>query len=125
MTPCEVGDLEDDLAPGAHDIREPQAHCPVVPLEEIDVIIVPAAVWGEDGYRVGYGGGYYDRFLAQAPQTTRVGLGLELQVVPSVPHGPQDLPVEVLVTDERVRRFGARKDAPARSPGDATGSHST
>ena len=81
-----------------------------------------AAAWGADGYRVGYGGGYYDRFLAQAPRAVRVGLGLEVQVVPSVPHGPQDLPVDVLVTDARVRRFGAREDARARSSEDATGS---
>jgi 5-formyltetrahydrofolate cyclo-ligase len=121
MTPCEVRDIEADLAPGAHDIREPQAHCLAVPLEEIEVIIVPALAWGEDGYRVGYGGGYYDRFLAQPSAAARVGLGLEVQVVASVPHGPQDLPVEVLVTDECVRRFAGRGDAPRRRSGDATG----
>jgi 5-formyltetrahydrofolate cyclo-ligase len=122
LTPRQVKDVAADLAPGAHGIREPRAHCPAVPLEEIDVIIVPAAAWGEDGYRVGYGGGYYDRFLAQAPRAARVGLGLEVQVVPSVPHKPPDLPVDVLVTEARVRPFRARQDARARSSKDATGS---
>jgi len=106
LTPCEIREVGEDLVPGAHHIREPKAHCPVVDLEEIDVVVVPAAVWGENGYRLGYGGGYYDRFLARLSRPVRVGLGLEVQVVPEVPHGPRDLPVEVLVTEARVRRFG-------------------
>ena len=112
LTACEIRDPEKDLAPGAHDIREPKAHCSPVDPEGIDVVIVPAAVWGEDGYRVGYGGGYYDRFLGRLRRARRVGLGLEMQVVPEVPHGAQDLPVEVLVTEAGVRRFacGAGSD---------------
>jgi len=110
LTPCEIRSIAEDLAPGAHDIREPRAHCRPVALEEIDLVIVPAAVWGEEGYRVGYGGGYYDRFLSRLPRAMRVGLGLEMQVVPHVPRQPQDLPVDVLVTESGVRRF-ARGDA--------------
>lgn len=110
LTPCQIRSIAEDLALGAHNIREPKAHCPPIPLDEIDVIIVPAAAWGEDGYRVGYGGGYYDRFLSRVPHAARVGLGLEIQTVPRVPREPQDLPVDILVTDAGVRRF-ARADA--------------
>ncbi len=106
LTPCEIRDVGADLAVGAHGIREPKLHCPEVRPEEIDVVLVPAAVWGEDGYRIGYGGGYYDRFLARLPHARRIGLGLEVQVVPAVPHGEHDLPVEALVTEAAVRRFG-------------------
>jgi len=105
LIPCEIRDPQQDLAPGAHNIQEPKPHCPAVDLEAIDVVAVPAAVWAEDGHRLGYGGGYYDRFLARLPGAVRVGLGLEVQVVPEVPHGPDDLPVDVLVTDTEVRRF--------------------
>jgi 5-formyltetrahydrofolate cyclo-ligase len=105
LRPCEVRDPTRDLAPGAHDIREPVAGCREVALEEIDVVIVPAAAWAEDGFRVGYGGGYYDRFLARVPRTVRVGLGLEVQVVPEVPRSNHDLPVQMLVTEAGVRRF--------------------
>ncbi|MFB3882488.1 MAG: 5-formyltetrahydrofolate cyclo-ligase [Armatimonadota bacterium] len=108
LRPCEVTDLERDLAPGEYGIREPQRHCLTVPLEEIDAVIVPAAAWGEDGYRVGYGGGYYDRFLARVPSAVRIGLGFEMQVVPDAPHARGDLPVDILVTDSRVRRFAHR-----------------
>lgn len=109
LVPCQVDDPDHDLAPGAYGIREPRAHCPPVPLDEIEVVIVPAAVWGEDGYRTGYGAGYYDRFLARAPAAVRIGLGLEVQVVPRVPREAHDVPVDILVTDAGVRRFAHRK----------------
>jgi len=106
------------LAPGAHNIHEPRPHCRPVPLGEIDAVIVPAAVWGEDGYRIGYGGGYYDRFLDRLPSAVRIGFGFEMQVVPEVPRSDNDLPVDILVTDARVRRFprarGKHKGAEAR-----------
>jgi len=112
LTPCEIRDPVHDLAVGAHGIREPRPHCPPLPLDQVDVVLVPAAVWGEDGYRLGYGGGYYDRFLPRVGRALRVGFGLEVQVVPEVPHGDRDLPVDALVTESGVRRFacpGARR----------------
>ena len=118
LGPCQIADLDADLAPGAHNIREPRPHCRPVPLGEIDAVIVPAAVWGEDGYRIGYGGGYYDRFLDRVPSAVRIGFGFEMQVVPEVPRSDNDLPVDILVTDARVRRFpraqGPHKGAEAR-----------
>ena len=115
LIPCEVRDLDRDLAPGAHGIDEPRPHCPSIDLAEIDLVAVPAVAWSEDGYRLGYGGGYYDRFLPEVGRALAVGLGLELQVVPGVPQGPHDQPVEVLVTEERIRRF--RRRPPAGAPG--------
>ncbi|HUU53725.1 MAG TPA: 5-formyltetrahydrofolate cyclo-ligase [Armatimonadota bacterium] len=125
LLPCEIRNAAEDLAPGAHNIQEPRAHCPPVALEEIDLVIVPAAVWGEDGYRIGYGGGYYDRFLVRLPRATRVGLGLETQVVAQVPHGPQDLPVDCLVTEAGVRRFAGGDSDSAKGGHHVTGPDST
>jgi 5-formyltetrahydrofolate cyclo-ligase len=105
LEPCQIADLDADLVPGAHNIREPRPHCRPVPLDQIEVVIVPAAVWGEDGYRIGYGGGYYDRFLERLPSATSIGFGFEMQVVSEVPHSDDDRPVDILVTDARVRRF--------------------
>ncbi len=122
LLPCEIRDTGGDLAPGAHNIREPRGHCRPVALDEIDVVIVPAAVWSEDGYRVGYGGGYYDRFLPRLPRARRVGLGLEMQVVPRVPHGPRDQPVHVLVTEAGVRRFARGGGGGERVKGGEDGS---
>ncbi len=108
IVPHEVREPATDLAPGHYGIPEPARTRPVVGLDAIDVVIVPGVAWGEDGYRVGYGGGYYDRFLLQAPQARRIGLAFELQVLPAVVHGEHDLPVEVLVTEAKVRRFAGR-----------------
>lgn len=110
LIPGEIADPERDLTPGLWGIPEPGPECPTVAPEELEAVIVPAAAWSEDGHRLGYGGGYYDRFLRRAPEAHWIGLGLEVQVVPEVPHQEHDLPVDVLVTDERVRRFsGVRR----------------
>ncbi len=105
LTPCELRHPAEELIPGHYGILEPKPGCAVVPTEEIELVVVPGVAWGEDGYRVGYGGGYYDRFLRRCKQALRVGLAFEMQVVPEVPHGRSDLPVDLLVTEAVVRRF--------------------
>jgi 5-formyltetrahydrofolate cyclo-ligase len=86
-------------------IPEPDETCPPVPLEEVDCIIVPAVAWDEKGCRVGYGGGFYDRLLAMAGQTPKIGIGFECQVIKEVPRAEHDLPVDLLVTENRILRF--------------------
>jgi 5-formyltetrahydrofolate cyclo-ligase len=110
LMPYAVRDLPSDLTPGVYGILEPKPDRLPVPLDRIDVVIVPAVAWDEEGFRVGYGGGYYDRFLLQVGQAARVGLGFELQVLPEVPRSAEDLPVDVLVTDKTVRRFPRRRE---------------
>lgn len=110
LLPYAVSDLQSDLSPGAYGLLEPVPGRPLVPLDEIGVVIVPGVAWDEEGFRLGYGGGYYDRFLAQVKQAARIGLGFELQVCPRVPREPADLPVDVLVTEQTVRRFRARQE---------------
>ncbi len=105
LMPYELRDLQSDLASGAYGILEPKPDRPPARLDEIEVVIVPAVAWDEEGFRVGYGAGYYDRFLPQVPQAVRIGLGFEMQVRSDVPRGPNDLPVDILVTEAAVRRF--------------------
>jgi 5-formyltetrahydrofolate cyclo-ligase len=95
---------EEELVAGAMGILEPREDCPEIPLEEIQLIIVPAVAWDEKGYRVGYGGGFYDHLLAQS-KALRLGLGLECQILPKVPHYDKDLPVDKLITEDRLRKF--------------------
>jgi len=114
LTPCELRSPAEDLTPGAYGIREPKPHCPPVDPAELDLVVVPGVAWSEDGYRIGYGGGYYDRFLVHCERAARVGLAFEMQVLPGVPHGPEDLPVHILVTDARVRCFLATGDTRER-----------
>jgi 5-formyltetrahydrofolate cyclo-ligase len=71
---------------------------------DLDVIVVPGVVFDVRGTRVGYGAGYYDRFLRRTEAFT-VGLGFDLQVVDGdLPAGRFDLPIDAVVTEERTIR---------------------
>ncbi|MCX7717829.1 MAG: 5-formyltetrahydrofolate cyclo-ligase [Candidatus Sumerlaeaceae bacterium] len=74
-------------------------------LNEVDLFLVPGLMFDEEGYRVGQGGGYFDRVLARArPGSLAVGLAFEFQLVPRVPRDLWDVPVARIVTEERVLR---------------------
>jgi 5-formyltetrahydrofolate cyclo-ligase len=55
---------------------------------------------------VGYGGGFYDNYLAQTANALRIALAFELQLVDKLPRETHDLPVHVIVTEQRVIRPG-------------------
>jgi 5-formyltetrahydrofolate cyclo-ligase len=105
MLPLEVRSLTDDLMVSSMGIREPITGIPF-PIPDIDLVIVPGLAFDEYGNRLGRGRGFYDRFLAH-PEFHGVAcaMALECQVTPSVPVGPLDRHVDMLITDEKVRRF--------------------
>lgn len=90
-----------DLAPGAWGIPEPGPHCAQVPPVEVELVLVPGVAFDRRGGRLGYGGGFYDGFLAECP-APRVALAFGLQVVPEVPREPHDLLVHALVTEQEL-----------------------
>ena len=72
---------------------------------EVDVVVTPGVAFDRGGFRVGYGGGYYDRFFRGARvEMFRVAVGFAVQVVEEVPHGLGDLPMDALVTEDEVTR---------------------
>ena len=90
----------DDVAPGYFGIREPkQDILKPVAKQGIDLIAVPAAAFDRRGHRVGYGGGYYDRFLADM-DVPKIGLAFSCQLVPKVPSDRFDQPVQGIVTEK-------------------------
>jgi 5-formyltetrahydrofolate cyclo-ligase len=103
----EISDPVQDLAPGYCSIPEPlAARTKKSDPGTIDVVLLPGSVFDLKGGRLGYGGGYYDRFLAQkAPKALRVGLAFELQVVDHVPVLDHDQTLNYLVTEERIIRI--------------------
>ncbi|MQL50706.1 5-formyltetrahydrofolate cyclo-ligase [Desulfofundulus thermobenzoicus] len=104
LVPSLLLDFPGDLAPGTWGILEPRPEC-LRPLEpqELDLVVVPGVAFDRQGNRLGYGGGFYDRFLPQTgPDTVWLAPAFEVQVVPEVYHGPHDCPVHILVTEERV-----------------------
>ena len=75
---------------------------------EPDALIVPLLAVDEEGWRLGYGGGFYDRTLERLrgrKKVTAIGVGFDGQLVPDVPHGPDDQRLDWLLTDKRACAF--------------------
>ena len=69
----------------------------------IDLILVPGLIFAENGYRIGYGGGYYDRFLSKLNhKVTKLGICFDLQVENTVPTNQYDIPVDFILTEKRL-----------------------
>ncbi len=104
MTLLKVDDLKKDLQEGPRGILEPdETRCKVVPIERIDIAIIPAIALDEKGGRIGSGEGYYDRLIPKLAITTRkVALALEEQIVPQVPIESHDKHVDIIITEDRV-----------------------
>ncbi|NLA10734.1 MAG: 5-formyltetrahydrofolate cyclo-ligase [Firmicutes bacterium] len=104
LVPSQLLDLEKDLALGYYDIPEPRAEAlrPVEPAE-IDLLIVPGVAFDLQGNRLGYGGGYYDRFFERLrPGVPLVAIAFELQIVSRVPIEPWDRRMDWVVTEKRA-----------------------
>ncbi len=99
-----VDDLDKDLVQGPRGNLEPNAkRCKSVPIDCLDIAIVPGIAMDEKGGRIGQGKGYYDRLLPELPITTRkVGLVYELQIVPVIPLESHDKYVDIVITEDRV-----------------------
>jgi 5-formyltetrahydrofolate cyclo-ligase len=111
MLPVEISCLQTGLTrnsggPGGG-IDEPVAGKPV-PLDMIDLVIVPGLGFTPNGNRIGRGMGFYDRFLSQPEFIGRTcGLGFETQVLDTLPTLDHDVPLGMLVTEIGVRRFSS------------------
>jgi len=106
----------DELRPGAYGLPEPD---PAQAerwrdLRGIGAVFVPGLAFAPDGRRLGYGGGYYDRFAARmrgAGGAARwMGLGFSLQIVPGVPAEPHDLRLDGYITEEGVHEAPAPRE---------------
>ncbi|MDF9409175.1 MAG: putative 5-formyltetrahydrofolate cyclo-ligase [Pelotomaculum sp. PtaB.Bin013] len=106
LIPSLIVDYPGDLQPGNWGILEPKPQClrPVEP-GDIDIIFVPGVAFDVNGNRLGYGGGYYDRFLARlSSHSVFIALAFELQVRRYVYPAAHDIPVHYLVTEKRLLR---------------------
>ncbi|MBF0286206.1 MAG: 5-formyltetrahydrofolate cyclo-ligase [SAR324 cluster bacterium] len=88
------------LQAGKFNIKEPiSAMRQSIELEQIDLVIVPGVAFDEKGGRLGYGKGYYDRFLSQI-HAFFLGLAFDFQVVDSIPQLPHDIPMDAILTEK-------------------------
>lgn len=95
---------ETPLVPGPFGIREPdKSRVPEADSALLDLVVVPALLLSETGDRLGYGGGYYDRFLPTlAPNCVRVGLLPSALVVPCLPRNAWDVPLHRVITETKT-----------------------
>ena len=95
----------DELEIGKYGIREPRADARIVTDFREALVFVPALAFDREGYRLGYGGGYYDRFLAAHPIAS-VGVTYEELLVDSLPRDKYDCATDSIVTEKCVYRMG-------------------
>lgn len=89
----------DDLVNGKYDIPAPAATCPVIEPEAFDLVIVPCSTGNEKGQRLGYGGGFYDRYLAKT-NCPKVLLCRKRLVKEDIPVEEHDLRMDHLATED-------------------------
>lgn len=88
---------EDRLIAGPYGIPQPDPGCPAIPREEVDAVLVPHLLCDREGYRLGHGGGYYDRWLAGCSGFT-AAVCPEERLVDRLPRDGYDLPVHLVLT---------------------------
>ena len=88
-----------ELEQGNFSVMEPKDRCEVV--KNLDAVIVPAIALSKDGYRLGYGFGYYDRYL-HGKKSTKIALSYAKQIVKSFPHDDHDIKMNFIVTEDGI-----------------------
>ncbi len=106
---------DESMRPDELGVRVPTSGVQI-PHESIDLVVVPGVAFDTRGYRLGRGGGYYDRYLARLPrQTATIGVCFDCQFVDRIPTEPTDIAVQVIVSDRR-RVDALSKQSTSSSP---------
>ena len=94
-----------DLEPSTFNVPEPLSkEVPVSPAE-MECVLLPLLGFDRQGNRIGYGAGYYDRFLLRNPHLKKIGLAYACQEVDAVPTEENDIPLDMVITENGVIRF--------------------
>jgi len=96
----QVSDLTTQLVRGKYDVLEPRAECPLIPLNELDLALVPGIGFSLNGCRLGRGKGYFDRMLCQV-RGWICGVAFDWQVTVEIPSEQHDIHVNSIVTPTR------------------------
>lgn len=95
------------LRPGPYGIPEPPVDSPWVPLNQLDLVLVPGLAFDASGTRLGRGKGFYDRLLAET-HGAKCGVALEAQLLPVLPRDANDIAMDYLLTPIRCLQLSAR-----------------
>ena len=92
-----------DLKEGYYGVLEPQKIDETLNPNDLDLVILPGLAFDRCGNRLGYGGGFYDRFLDKIDKsTTLLAVSYNFQILDSIPHNENDIKVEFILTDEEL-----------------------
>ena len=99
LIPRLLQNLETDLERHNYGMLQPRSVCPVISHDQIELIIVPGIAFDSKGYRLGYGKGFYDRFLPTCPNARTIGIAFQAQIVEDTFPQPWDVPVQHIFTE--------------------------
>jgi 5-formyltetrahydrofolate cyclo-ligase len=104
IIPYEINNLTNDLTKSTFGVMEPKHDLlKKVNIEDIDLIIVPGVVFDEHCNRIGFGAGYYDRFLSKKLENTpAIGIAYDYQIIDQIPTGEYDVPLDFIITEKRI-----------------------
>jgi len=90
------------LSRSTFDVPEPVGHELPAQASDVKAVIIPMLAFDKRGNRLGYGAGYYDRFLTTHPHMTRIGIAFACQELPEIPTDPTDAGMDLIVTDTGI-----------------------
>ena len=99
LVPRQIQNLKTELVRHPYGMLEPNQTCPIFPTQHLQLIIVPGIAFDRKGYRLGYGKGFYDRFLRKCPHAGAMGLAYEIQLVEDTFPQAWDVPVQHIFTE--------------------------
>lgn len=99
LIPRLIQNLETDLEKHDYGMLQPKKACPIIPHDQITLIIVPGIAFDLKGYRLGYGKGFYDRFLPTCLNAITIGMAFQVQIVEDTFPQPWDVPVQHIFTE--------------------------
>ena len=102
LIPRCVQNLEKDLVKHHYGMLEPNENCPIFSPDKLQLIFVPGIAFDLSGYRLGYGKGFYDRFLPSCPNAVTAGIAFQAQLVEDTYPQPWDIPVHHIFTEEGI-----------------------
>ena len=99
--PSLIIDFDQLIPSGIFGILEP-IELLKINLKNIDVVIIPGIVFDKTGHRIGYGYGFYDKFLRKIPKALKIGVAYDFQIIEKIPNDAHDVPVDIVVTDKEI-----------------------
>ncbi len=99
MIPRQIRDGKTDLVRHRYGMLEPSTVCPIFPVAQLQLIVVPGITFDLKGYRLGYGKGFYDRFLVNCPHAVSIGLAYQIQIIEDTFPEAWDVPVQHIFTE--------------------------